>query len=152
MANARPLYWKKEMLSPAVPLAWVTPGPCSLVQLERENWGCRVPKREKEADLANLILIYLSNLFLLTCVSSYSWLSQVFVFPYWKTELLPEQCDSGPIPSYSAQCNLGSLLVNIFCQQPARKHKIRADKFCRCCRVQGVVNNDQHRTLIWVFS
>ena len=90
--------------------------------------------------------------FLLTCVSSYSWVSQGFIFPYWKTELLPEQCHSGHIPSYSAQCNLGSSLVNIFCQQPARKHKISADKICRCCRAQGVVNNDQNRTLIWVFS
>lgn len=102
--------------------------------------------KKREVYLANLTLINLSHLFSLDlCKLVFMSIPGIY-FPLLKN------CDSGHIPSYSAQCNLGSLLVNIFCQQPARKHKLSADKICRCCRVQGVVNNDQNRTLFWVFS
>lgn len=145
MANATLLYKEKAMLGQEFPSARVTLGPCS----SKMGTGVVECWRDKKADavLADLSLSICLDLCKLVFVNITG-----ICFPPTEKQSCCLNSDSGHVPSYSAQCNLGSLLVNIFCQQPARKHKISADKICRCCRVQGVVNNDQNRTLIWVFS
>lgn len=152
MTNATPLHQQVGMFSQGAPLATVVLGSCSAVKGRLRLWNAK--ETEKTGDTSCQSLTYLfvpSFFFLLTCVSSYSRVSQVFIFPTEKQSHCLNSVTLATFPPIQHNAIL-ALYWLMFSVNNLQENKISADKICRCCRVQGVVNNDQNRTLSWVFS